>query len=145
VIMSSPPSVVVLSIFFRKAVTTFLLLFYSFGIFCLPMADFSMLGELPDMYRNCKAMEDKDMTPFDFVTDHLINIDGLFDKHPNGDKQKPHQNSQSGHHEQNPVYFLTYCSYLDQHLYPIVAELSMDAVMLTPVNFISDIFHPPKT
>ena len=30
------------------------------------------------------------MTPFDFIKDHLINIDGLFDKHEDGDDQKPH-------------------------------------------------------
>ena len=54
------------------------------------MGDFSMLNELPEMYSHCKATEDKDMTPLDFITDHLVNIDGLFDKHENGDKQKPH-------------------------------------------------------
>ena len=42
------------------------------------------------MYQHCKATEDKDMTPLDFITDHLINIDGIFDKHDNGDEQKPH-------------------------------------------------------
>ena len=30
------------------------------------------------------------MTPVDFIVDHLVNIDGLFDKHDNGDEQKPH-------------------------------------------------------
>lgn len=48
------------------------------------------MADLPRMYQHCKATEDKDMTPFDFVTDHLLNIDGLFDKHDNGDTQKPH-------------------------------------------------------
>ena len=47
------------------------------------MGDFSMLNELPEMYSHCKATEDKDMTPLDFITDHLVNIDGLFDKHEN--------------------------------------------------------------
>ena len=44
------------------------------------------------MYNNCKEYEHHDMTPLDFITDHLINIDGLFDKHDNGDEQKPHKN-----------------------------------------------------
>lgn len=56
----------------------------------LPMGDFSTLQDIPEMYRHCKSMEHKDMTPFDFITDHLVNIDGLFDKHDNGDEQKPH-------------------------------------------------------
>ncbi|MBK8586688.1 MAG: hypothetical protein IPN88_15185, partial [Bacteroidetes bacterium] len=49
------------------------------------------------MYQHCQATEDKDMTPLDFVTDHLINIDGLFDKHSNGDEQKPHSPIQNRH------------------------------------------------
>lgn len=67
-----------------------LLTYYIFGTFCLPQGDFSAIAELPKMYEHCKATEDKDMTPLDFFTDHLINIDGLFDKHDNGDTQKPH-------------------------------------------------------
>lgn len=64
--------------------------FYVFGTFCLPQSDFSTLVDLPEMYRNCKATEDKDMNLFDFVTDHLVNIDSFFDKHLKGDEQKPH-------------------------------------------------------
>ncbi len=54
------------------------------------MGDFSAFKDLQEQYKHCKETEDKDMTLFDFVTDHLINIDGLFDKHENGDKQKSH-------------------------------------------------------
>ena len=64
--------------------------FYLFGTFCLPQSDFSTLVDFPEMYRNCKATEDKDMNLVDFVTDHLINIDGFFDQHLKGDEQKPH-------------------------------------------------------
>jgi hypothetical protein len=75
-----------------KKITSILLLFYySFGILCLPMGDFSTLPDLPKMYQHCKATEDVDMTLIDFVTDHLINIDSLFDNHDNGDEQKPHK------------------------------------------------------
>ena len=80
-----------------KAINIFLLAFYSFGILCLPMGDFSALQDLPEMYQHCQATEHKDMTPLDFVTDHLINIDGLFDKHSNGDEQKPHSPIQNRH------------------------------------------------
>lgn len=49
------------------------------------------------MYEHCKKTEDKDMTAFDFITDHLLNIDGIFDKHDNGDEQKPHSPVQYNH------------------------------------------------
>lgn len=129
---------------FRKGTTIFLLSFYAFGIFCLPMGDFSVLEYLPNMYRNCKATEDKDMTTFDFFTDHLINLDGLFDKHSNGDEQKPHQSNQSRHHVQNPICSLTYFAYSTQHLYPMAVGPLPRTVNFIPINFISEIFHPPR-
>ena len=75
----------------KKIAHIFLLIYYTFGTICLPMSDFSNLSNLPKMYEHCKATEDKDMTVIDFLTDHLVNIDSLFDNHDNGDEQKPHK------------------------------------------------------
>ncbi len=69
----------------------FFITFYSLGAVFSPMSDFSVIGDLPKMYNHCKDTEDLDMTPLDFVTDHIINIDSLFDSHDHGDKQKPHK------------------------------------------------------
>lgn len=69
----------------------FLLTYYVFGNLLLPNSDFSILPDLPAMYQHCKETEDIDMTPFDFITDHLLNIDCLFDAHDNDDEQKSHQ------------------------------------------------------
>ena len=81
-----------------KQLTSILLLsYYLFGTLCLPHGDFSAIADLPAMYQHCKASEDKDMTPIDFLTDHLINIDSLFDKRENGDEQKPHSPIQFHH------------------------------------------------
>jgi hypothetical protein len=76
----------------KKITHIFILIYYSFGTICLPMSNFSTLQDIPKMYQHCKATEDKDMTTIDFITDHLVNIDSLFDKHENGDEQKPHKN-----------------------------------------------------
>jgi hypothetical protein len=82
------------------------LTYFFFGTFCLPQGDFSAIADLPKMYQHCKATEDKDMTPLDFITDHLINIDGIFDKHDNGDEQKPHSPIQL-HHTLAQIVFVT--------------------------------------
>jgi len=74
----------------KESISSLLLFYYLFGTFCLPIGDFSSITMLPEMYIHCKQTEDKDMTPLDFVTDHLVNIDALFDQHSNGDEQKPH-------------------------------------------------------
>jgi hypothetical protein len=69
------------------------------------MGNFSVIGDLPKMYEHCKTTEDKDMTALDFVTDHLINIDSLFDKHKNGDGQKPHKSIDlTIHHTSNQIF-----------------------------------------
>lgn len=73
-----------------KIFLSLFLSYWAFGMLLLPMGDFSLLRDLTQEYRNCKETEDKDMTWVDFISDHLINIDSIFDRHDNGDKQKPH-------------------------------------------------------
>jgi hypothetical protein len=70
------------------------------------------MEDLPDMYRQCKTMEDVDMGPIDFLTDHLINFDGAFDKHTNGDQQKPHQSNQTFRANPLLTLFLRYSLFL---------------------------------
>lgn len=120
-----------------------LLIYYLFGALYLPGGDFSTLSDLPEMYRHCKAMEDKDMTPLDFITDHLLNIDCLFDDHANGDDQKPHAPIQF-HHQQSLNIFITQrnsitidkISLVDNHL-PVNNE------SIYSTDYFSEIFRPP--
>ncbi len=89
----------------KNILQLFLITFYSLGTIFLPMGNFSVIGDLPKMYAHCKATEDKDMTALDFVTDHLINIDSLFDKHDNGDEQKPHKGIDITIHHITNIFF----------------------------------------
>ncbi|MBK9104061.1 MAG: hypothetical protein IPL92_05705 [Saprospiraceae bacterium] len=127
----------------KKAVNIFLLAFYSFGTFCLPFGDFSLLQDIPLMYHHCKTTEDKDMTPFDFITDHLVNIDGLFDKHDNGDEQKPHMPNQPQHNGQTQVTFITYIAFSITQVQPIEVKPSIPSVHFLPSGYISKFFRPP--
>ena len=76
----------------RSVFVGMVLFYYVLGTLFLPSGDFSSLSDLPTMYQHCKQSEHHDMNVFDFVSDHLINIDGLFDDHQDGDDQRPHQN-----------------------------------------------------
>ena len=75
----------------KKLICILTLFYYSIGSLLLPASNFSISPELPQMFSHCKATEDKDMNFVDFLTDHLINIDGIFDHHEASDEQKPHQ------------------------------------------------------
>ena len=127
-----------------KSINILFLAFYFFGTFCLPMGDFSTIQDLPTMYRNCKTTEDKDITLIDFVTDHLLNIDGLFDAHNNGDEQKPHQSSQNQRHAQTvtllniqPYTMITKSFFLKTEKIPVCSD------NFIPANYSCKIFHPP--
>ena len=120
-----------------------LIAYFLFGSLCLPYCDFSYLVELPEMYRHCKATEDKDMGPIDFLTDHLVNFDGAFDKHDNGDQQKPHQSNQTFRANQTISLFVyhpivTVISPLSQK-----SEHDVFCESLYSFNYISSVFHPP--
>jgi hypothetical protein len=127
----------------KKTVYFFLLVFYSFGTICLPLGDFSVLADLPQMYHHCKTVEDKDMTPIEFVTDHLLNIDGVFDGHQHGDPQKPHQPLQHNHPSQtvcsfSTTYNIAHTEIIEKRIKPILYRTD---VILS--DYTAKIFRPP--
>lgn len=95
------------------------------------------------MYQHCKATEDKDMTPFDFLTDHLINIDGLFDKHENGDEQKPHTPIQYHHNGQLTIPLISSFEFSVVEFPPTEIKLTIYSMNCIPSDYISKIFRPP--
>ncbi len=107
------------------------------------MGNFSVLKDLPEMYRHCKETEDKDMTPLDFITDHLINIDGLFDKHEHGDEQKPHQPTPTQYQGQTIVIAIICFSFSLEPFSPVKARPSTPSISYILSDYISGIFHPP--
>ncbi len=130
-----------------KTLKILFLSFYTLGTFCLPMGNFSVLTDLPEMYSHCKAQEDKDMTPFDFVTDHLLNFDGIFDKHDNGDEQKPHTPLQTQNHIQITLYQFISPFTLKTTTFKNIEpkEIIYTSENLLVSNYTSKVFHPPIT
>jgi len=43
------------------------------------MGDFAMLKDLPEMFRHCKATEDRDLNVFEFLTEHVSPIGQLIE------------------------------------------------------------------
>jgi hypothetical protein len=128
-----------------KALKIFFIIFYTLGTFCLPMGNFSVLPDLPEMYSHCKGHEDKDMTPFDFVTDHLLNLDGMFDKHDNGDEQKPHIPLQTQNHSQITLFqFISPFTFKSSSFKSSEPkEIIYSSEKISVSNYTSKVFHPP--
>ncbi len=109
------------------------------------MGNFSAVADIPEMYQHCKTTEDKDLTAFEFLTDHLVNTDGLFDKFDHRHAQKPHKPFHS--HVQHNSYQVA-----AKGLFPYINEIFHSKENIKPLSFysenyhyeqISSIFHPP--
>jgi len=107
------------------------------------MGDFAALKDIREMYRHCKTIEDKDMTPLDFITDHLVNIDGLFDEHGSGDEQKPHEPSLTHHNRQPTAFYLAYFAFSIKQFQPLEVKPSIATHQFYSSDYISKIFRPP--
>ena len=83
------------------------------------------------------------MTPFDFFTDHLVNIDGVFDKHENGDEQKPHTPTPTQFHGQMQIPLTTYFTFSIITFHPTEVKPTIPIVNSIQSNYISKILRPP--
>jgi len=127
----------------RRFACILLLACFFISTICVPEADFSLLSQLPALYWHCKTTEDADMNFIDFITDHLINIDGLFDKHLPGDEQKPHQPFQFHNIQHSNDFIATFILLNVEE--PV---FRFDDPRLTKTksyhsSYIAYIFHPP--
>ena len=65
-------------------------IYFLTGTLLLPQGDFSALSQLRGMYNHCKTIEDPEMNVMDFVTEHLINLEGAEDNDGPGEHELPH-------------------------------------------------------
>jgi len=128
----------------RGLVCIVLLFCFFVSTICVPEGDFSLLPQLPALYRYCKATEDSNMNFIDFLTDHLINIDSIFDKHLPGDDQKPHRPFQFHNVQHAVVYTGTVLKInISKPVFKLnrIKSLKGNSYHLIYVAYI---FHPPK-
>jgi hypothetical protein len=121
-----------------------LLFYFLCGTMFLPEGDFSTLPDLPKMYTNCKTAEDPDMNLPDFITEHLLGVDGLFGQADNDDpNEKPHQPVQF-HHQFMQFNFVARQFNIELNQ-PQLAEKKrpalMDEVYLS--DYRASVFRPP--
>lgn len=89
----------------KNAFKIFILFCYSLVSLFLSMDDILTLQDMPIMYQNCKEHQQHDISSLDFITDHLINIDGIFYKHNHEGEQEPHKDFHFTHRHSVTIYF----------------------------------------
>lgn len=110
------------------------------------MGDFSTLQEISKMYQSCKEYEQPDMTPFDFIANHLINSDGGFNIHIQGHKQKSHIPFHFHHKQTVNLYFqeLSFFEFNDSTVaYKNLLVMHYFNKSIYIFNPISSVFRPP--
>ncbi len=127
----------------KRLVTIIFCGYFLLGFLLLEQSDFSILQDLPSMYQHCKTAEDKDLTPLDFITDHLLNFDCLFDQHDNGDPQKPHVPPQFNHQSYQNIFVLKEVIIQSSEPVLLAKNLVFYSDNKLPQKFISSIFRPP--
>jgi hypothetical protein len=118
---------------------TLLLLCFLVSTVSVPKADFSLITQLPALH-HCKATEDPD-----FITDHLLNSDGLFGQHVSTDNQKRHQPFQF-HRVRDANTFVGASLQMNINE-PLLQLNDFKFIKDTDVHsgYIAHIFHPPAT
>ena len=129
----------------RRALWIIVLPCFSMSILCLPEGDFALLTQLPALYQHCKDTEDPDMNFIDFITDHLINIDGIFDKHLAGDDQKPHKPFKFRYFQHETSYMPG--NFLANLTTPLIELKKSNCTTIKNFHskYLVYIFHPPNS
>jgi hypothetical protein len=120
-----------------------LLAYFISGTMLLPEGDFSTLPDIPKMYAHCKTEEDPDMDLPDFITEHLLEIDGVFGQVQDEPDEKPHQPVQL-HHQLSQIIFVAH----QFNIMPVVPQsIPAAAIAVSDEIYLSDyhgaLFRPP--
>jgi hypothetical protein len=113
------------------------------GMLLLQQSDFCSLQDLPAMYRHCKAFEDKDLTPLDFITDHLLDLDCIIDQHDKGDPQKPHQSPQYNHENCQNFFLAKEIDIYNTKPVIVKQNLRVYSENMEPGEYFDRLFRPP--
>ncbi|HLP49379.1 MAG TPA: hypothetical protein VK154_00700, partial [Chitinophagales bacterium] len=116
----------------------------------LPLGDFSHIKDLPAMFRQCKATEDRDLNAIEFLVEHVSGMGQLIEETEHEfeaeeeDGDKPHAPVQFHFEQQQQII----CFY---HCIKVPAIKPLPALPLNTVpthrvyisDYISNIFRPP--
>lgn len=116
------------------------LAYYSIGSIVLPSADFSIIPHLQELYTHCKETEDPDMNMADFITEHLMNLEGHESEEEEG--ERPHE--PFDHKVNSSFSFFVYHPVTE--ISQVTASNSIRIVTpgkIYSFDFVGNIFRPP--
>lgn len=124
-----------------------IMFYYLIGSMILPFGDFNHMKDLANMYRHCKSTEDQHLTIIDFATEHLIDLDCMFEIHEEEEAgEKPHVPIQTQHQMQNYQIVFDIATYKLQPTFEFIEIVKPIGNYISNYSFtkVSAIFHPPS-
>jgi hypothetical protein len=116
----------------KKALAYFISVYFLLGSIILPLGDFSLIRDLPQMYRAYEKLADpNERSIADFIGDYLLGGKAIFGHN----KNEIPENSQSNVQFQHPAGFCSMISIHFRTITTIVADVAITHPdVFTPVN-----------
>lgn len=125
-----------------KTLVIILFAYFVAGAMFLPEGDFSTLPDMPKMYASCK-LEDPEMSLPDFISEHLLAIDGLIDDDGAEPGEKPHKPIQFNHQFAQIIITAKQFSLQIQEAPVAEPQLSVPANSICLAGYTASVFRPP--
>jgi hypothetical protein len=127
----------------RSAAILLFCCYFLLGKTLLPQGDFSLMADLPAMYKQYQAIEPpEEVGVFDFVVDYLLNGEEL-EAHDPHEKPIPFESVQF-QHEANPLTFIvSYYSFPVPKTHALITKHFIKNDALIPPAHYNELFRPP--
>jgi hypothetical protein len=128
----------------KRLIVLCLACYFLVGGMVLPLGDFSLMRDIPLMYRNYqKIVTDDDAGIIDFIGDYLLHGKEILD-HNAHDKQQSGANSVQFQHSGNPLLVVLYYVRFQavNSSQPLQKQITCFKVMAT-TGFKNSLFRPP--
>jgi hypothetical protein len=128
----------------KKIITAFMACWLLAGSCILPLGDFSLIRDIPEMYRNYTKITSLDeLGILDFIGDYLLHGKELLG-HNVKDKAESSSNTVQFMHQANPISFLVAGLSVSLLLYPELAQTKhpANALFLTS-DYRDQLLRPP--
>ncbi len=127
----------------KSLITSFLACYFLLGSTILPLGDFSLMADLPSMYRSYSEITAEKPDIIDFIGDYVMGGKELFGHNKHDAPLKPDGSTQFQHQATSFLYF-TFISY-QVHSKPqeLLSKPIITAFMFFPSDYQCKTFRPP--
>ncbi|MEO6520207.1 MAG: hypothetical protein ABIN91_00890 [Mucilaginibacter sp.] len=127
-----------------KSITAIILtLYFLAGSVLLPLSDFSLIKDLPGMYRSYSKIKAGSPDVIDFVGDYLLGGKSILGHNANDDTSKAGGALQFQHQANMLLYFVPQVCQLQASLLQPIAEHPIHSHTFHTFNYQNKLFRPP--